>query len=81
MDKFTINKINTDGSIDVTFSSDNKKQNLSGFPVGDKEALVAALSDYAIAYKAGLDVAAPDVVAPEVTAIVGKAQDVVVDAI
>lgn len=77
METFTINSINEDGSVDVTFSSDSKKQNLSGLPiVGDKEALNTALSNYAVAYKNGLNVIEKPQASTEVIALVGKPQTV-----
>ena len=75
MNTFTINKIYPNGSVDVTFSIDNKMHNISGAPVSDADALTAYLNDWAIAYEAGLAVQTVDV-PTEVHDLVGKAQAV-----
>ena len=55
MDTFTITDIAADGTVSVKFSSDNKVQKISGLPVADKDSLYASLSDYGVAYNAGLE--------------------------
>lgn len=75
MATYTINLIKPDGSVDVTFSVDGKKQNLSGKSVGDKEMLASELNDYALAYEAGLATKTV-VVDPAAKALEGKAQTV-----
>ena len=72
---FTINKINNDGSVDVTFS-DKKKQNISGLPVTDEIALTNALIAYGQAYEAGVASEAVTVDTSEVKALEGKKVDV-----
>ena len=72
---FTINKINNDGSVDVTFS-DNKKQNISGLPVTDEIALTNALIAYGQAYESGVASEAVTVDTTEVKALEGKKVDV-----
>jgi hypothetical protein len=78
---YTINAINANGTVDVTFSVDGKRQNIDGLPVGSADALTAALNDYAVAYAAGLEVqaanVAPPVVPADVSALVGQPQTVV----
>ncbi len=71
METFTITKgsITADGTLEVAFSVDGKKQKLSGMPVNDPEALVARLSEYGEAYARGLALTAPVAVAPEVKAM------------
>lgn len=67
---YTINKINDKGSVDVTFDIDKKKQNISGAPISDAEALTAYLSDYEVAYITGLEATKVEV-AKDVAALVG----------
>lgn len=67
---FTLNKINTNGSVDVTFDIDKKKQNISDAPITDAEALTAFLKEYEAAYIAGLDATKVEV-ADDVASLVG----------
>lgn len=67
---FTINKINDNGSVDVTFDIDKKKQNISGAPVADAETLTAFLKEYEVAYIAGLEATKVEV-ADDVADLVG----------
>lgn len=53
---YKINKINEDGSVEVSFSIDKKSQNISGLTVSDKETLYKELSKYGVAYELGLNV-------------------------
>lgn len=75
MDTFTITKdsIKTDGTLEVAFSIDGKKQKLSGCPVGDEEALKEHLIKYGEAYARGLALTAPVEIKPEVKALEAKA--------
>ena len=75
--KYTITKVNKDGSVDVTFDIDNKPQNISGLDVTDADVLKQQLSDYGTAYEAGkaLEVTTPDAA---VLALIGKPQEAIV---
>ena len=55
MNTFTITAIDDDGTVSVKFSADNKIQKISGLSVADKDLLYSSLSDYGIAYAAGLE--------------------------
>lgn len=67
---FTINKINDNGSVDVIFDIDKKKQNISGAPITDVESLTAFLKEYEVAYTAGLEATKVEV-ADDVADLVG----------
>jgi hypothetical protein len=54
MISFTINSVNEDGTVSVTYDVDSVEQNISGLPVNDADALSQALADYGKAYEAGL---------------------------
>lgn len=56
MNTFTINQIHDNGSVDVTFSVDGKKQNISGLSVGNADKLAEELVNYMAAYESGLQV-------------------------
>lgn len=73
--KYTIDKdsIKADGTLTVAFDIDNKKQNLSGAPVQDEEALKVWIEEYAVAYARGLEQTAPVEVPAEVKALENKA--------
>jgi hypothetical protein len=75
MDTYTITKdsIKSDGTLEVTFSIDGKKQKLSGCPVEDEEALKAYLIKYGEAYARGLALVAPVEIKAEVKAMEAKA--------
>jgi len=77
MSTFEIIEVNEAGFVKVKYS-DNKVQTISNMPVTDADALVAALTEYGIAYEAGLAAVAPVAVAPEVTDLVGVKVDIVV---
>lgn len=81
MSTFTITKDSTkpDGTLEVAFSVDGKKQKLSGMPVDDAEALQTRLSEYGKAYEAGLAQVAAAEVAAEVKAMEAKAVPLVVE--
>jgi len=73
---FTINKINDNGSVDVTYS-DGKKQNISNMPVSDSDALTEALIAYGQAYESGKASEAITVeISTEVQAMAGTKVDV-----
>lgn len=75
MDTYKINAIKTDGSVDVTFSVDGLKQNISGLPVDDADALDEALCKYGLAYASGLEKAAVEV-SDDAKALVGVSKEV-----
>ena len=76
-DTYTIKAINGT-EVTVVFSIDNKTQKLSGLPTEDADALSAYLSQYAIDYKAGLDLQAiVPVVDPLALQLINKPQTVV----
>lgn len=77
MSTFEIIEVNEAGFVKVKYS-DNKVQTISNMPVTDADALVTALTEYGIAYEAGLTAVAPVAVAPEVTDLVGVKVDIVV---
>lgn len=77
MNTFKILSVNKNGSVSVVFSVDGKTQVLNGMPVGDKDALVQALTDYALAYEAGLQIAADVDIADEVISLLGKDQNII----
>ena len=71
---YTIQSINNDGSIDVSFDIDGVVQNLSGAPLTDVDALNQFLFDYGTAYENGIvqtssPVISPDVEAPMISAL------------
>lgn len=68
---YTIKSINTNGSVDVSFSIDKKIQNLSGKNVENAEALKAELTEYEAAYVAGIEAAAASI-PQEVKDLVGE---------
>jgi hypothetical protein len=76
MDTYTINKIYDDGRVDVTFSVDEKMQNIDCKNViTDKNLLHTFLSYYAKSYREGLAVENP-VPDNNIIDIVGQAQAV-----
>lgn len=75
MSTFRIVKINTNGSVDVSFSCDNKVQNISDLPIDNAEMLGKALSEYGKAYEAGL-ATEPNNASPEVQGLIGQVKNV-----
>ena len=74
--QYTIDSINNDGSINVTFDIDGVSQNLSGAPLDSLDALNQFLFDYGTSYEAGVNSIQPPVISPDVTALVGQSYDV-----
>lgn len=72
---FTIKKIKSDGSVDVSFS-DGVVQNISGLPISDEVSLTKALIEYGQAYLSGKQIEAQSVDVSEVKALEGKKVDV-----
>lgn len=68
---FTVNKVNVDGTVEVTFDVDNVKQNLSGMNVLDEKALVLQIAEYGVAYESGKQLEAK-VIPQKVKDLVGK---------
>lgn len=75
MNTYKIIKINDNGTIDVSFSCDNKVQNLSGFPLSDANELDNAIVAYGIAYADGLKVEKP-IIDKSVESLIGKVQEI-----
>jgi len=71
MNTFEIIEAKPNGTVKVKFSVDNKVQTIANMPVNDADALSTALSDYGVAYEAGLAKVAPVEVAQEVADLVG----------
>ena len=69
---YTIQSINNDGSIDVSFDIDGVVQNLSGAPLTDVDALNQFLFDYGTAYENGIVQTSSPVISPDVEALVGQ---------
>jgi len=80
MATYTINQINTDGTVFVTCSVDNKKQSVDNLPTQDVPSLKAALDAYATAYEAGVMQALADstvaTIPATVQALVGQPQTI-----
>ena len=72
--QYTIQSINKDGTINVSFDIDNKTQNLSGAPIDDASALSDFLFTYGTAYEDGISLFTPPAVDPAVQAQIGKPQ-------
>jgi hypothetical protein len=68
---YTIDKINDDGTINVTFDIDGISQCLGGMPLDNLDALNQSLYEYGQSYEQGL-VKVNLAVAPEVEALVGQ---------
>lgn len=71
--KYTIEQINEDGNVVVTFECDHSTQTLIDAPTDSAEDLQAFISEYLTAYKAGKAIEA---VKPsnDVKALIGKPQ-------
>jgi len=78
MGTFTIARILTNGTADVTFSIDGKTQNIDNLPLQDAEGLKTALDVYAVTYETGVAQALADstvaTIPATVQALVGKPQ-------
>ncbi len=86
MNTFTIHKIINANTVEVSFSVDNKHQIITNVPTGDVDAVTAYFSDMAKAYTAGIELEKATIVEnknipEEVKAIIGKPQEVVVEAV
>ena len=72
MKNFTIQKVNADGTVEVTFDVDAKPQVLSGMMVTDKDTLIDQITQYGEAYEAGLGIVAPQAIPNNVKNLEGK---------
>jgi hypothetical protein len=72
--QYTIKKINSNRTIDVSFDIDNLVQNLDGAPIDNAAALQDFLFKYGTAYEAGIKAVTPAPVDPAVSALIGQVQ-------
>ena len=77
---FTITNIDEEtGNVSVVFDVDGKEQSIANLPVGDKQSLMDALTNYGIAYEVGLSQSTVTI-DPELTKVMNKPQSVDVEA-